>query len=72
MSTETALSSPVIELQQLLTFESVCNLTQTSPSTMYHLLCAGKGPASLKIGRNLRFQPAKVREWLDELQLDRA
>ena len=63
---------PVIRLQQLLTLKEVCELTQTNPNTMYHLLCAGKGPESLKIGRNLRFRPAKVEEWLADLTAARA
>ena len=63
---------PVIRLQQLLTLKEVCELTQTNTNTMYHLLCAGKGPESLKIGRNLRFRPAKVEEWLADLTAARA
>ena len=63
---------PVIRLQQLLTVKEVCELTQTNTNTMYHLLCAGKGPESLKIGRNLRFRPAKVEEWLADLTAARA
>lgn len=54
-------------LQRLLTLEDLCQITQTRQSTMYSLLSAGKGPRSMKIGRNLRFSPTSVLEWFDAL-----
>ena len=62
---------PPAELQQLLTFAELCELTQTKPATMYHLLSEGKGPESMKIGRSLRFRPAKVEEWFSKITQDR-
>lgn len=58
-------------IRQLITFDELCEITKMSKSTMYHLLSEGKGPASMKIGRSLRFSPKKVEDWLDGLEAAR-
>jgi excisionase family DNA binding protein len=52
---------------RLLTLEELSDYTQTSPNTLYQLLCRGAGPRSMKIGRNLRFRYEDVEAWLDSL-----
>jgi predicted DNA-binding transcriptional regulator AlpA len=34
--------------------------------TLYQWRCRGQGPRSYRVGRWLRYDPAEVRQWLDE------
>jgi predicted DNA-binding transcriptional regulator AlpA len=34
--------------------------------TLYQWRCRGEGPRSYRVGRWLRYDPAEVRQWLDE------
>lgn len=54
-------------MRQLMTFEELCEVTQTAESTMRNMLTSGTGPTAIKIGRNLRFRPDDVDAWLDSL-----
>jgi excisionase family DNA binding protein len=71
MATTTS-SLSVLPVERLMTLDQLCELTQIPKSTLYHLISEGRGPASLKIGRNLRFHPSKVNEWFDDLAQARA
>ena len=60
------IGDPLLSLDDLVAF------TGTPKSTLYSLRSAGRGPVSLKIGRNLRFRRADVLAWVDALVEDTA
>lgn len=51
----------------LLSLEEVSQWTGTAKSTLYSMMSQRRGPRSLKIGRTLRFRPADVEDWIEEL-----
>ena len=52
-------------MDEILTFEEVCEYLKFSKSKLYNLVQQKKIPAS-KIGRNWRFKRSKIDTWLEK------
>lgn len=53
---------------RLMSLSDLSTYTATPKSTLRALIRRGEGPAPMKIGRNLRFDPADVDAWLTDLR----
>jgi hypothetical protein len=51
--------------EPLMTPAQVAELTSLSPNGLAQLRFTGRGPTFLKLGRQIRYRPADVQEWLD-------
>lgn len=49
---------------QLLTVAELAELLRVTPATIYGLRYRGDAPPAVRIGRELRFDPAAVHAWL--------
>lgn len=50
----------------LFTTERAAEILHVSPATLVSWRSRGKGPAYVKIGRLVRYQPAEIDRYLDE------
>ena len=50
---------------QLLSVEQLAHILQVPAKTIYEWRCRGEGPAGMRVGRYLRFDPADVAAWID-------
>ncbi|ASR37853.1 excisionase [Prauserella marina] len=53
-------------IEPLWTIEDVSDYLGVPVKTLYQWKWRGEGPPVSKIGRHLRYNPAKVRAWADE------
>jgi predicted DNA-binding transcriptional regulator AlpA len=49
----------------LWTIQDLAEFLKTTPATIYGLRYRREGPAAIRVGKELRFDPADVRAWLD-------
>jgi hypothetical protein len=61
----------MVDLEQYLTLEQVADLLQLPPASLYQQRHRGVAPGSLGIrcGRYLRWDPRRLRKWLDGQQV---
>ncbi len=64
-ATATVTSVPV---EALLTVEDLAEMLRLPKRTLYSWRLNGEGPASIPMGRTLRYRLSVVNEWLDSLQ----
>ncbi|MGC7097100.1 helix-turn-helix transcriptional regulator [Amycolatopsis lurida] len=57
--------SNVRNIDRLWTVDDVSTFLGISVKTLYQWKWRGEGPPVAKVGRHLRYNPAKVRAWLD-------
>jgi excisionase family DNA binding protein len=50
---------------RLLSVQEVAALLQVPVKTIYQWRCQGDGPAPIKVGRYLRYDPADVAVWIE-------
>lgn len=55
----------------LLSRAELISWTGISSSTLYSMTAEGRGPASVKLGKQLRYRPAAVEAWIAELEVER-
>ncbi len=58
------------KLDRLLSVTQLAELLGVPVPTLYKWRSQGQGPASLKVGRYVRYRPADVQAWLDTLAKD--
>jgi excisionase family DNA binding protein len=58
-------SNPRREVDRLLSVEQLADVLQIPAKTVYEWRCRGEGPAGIRVGRYLRFDPADVADWID-------
>jgi excisionase family DNA binding protein len=51
--------------EQLWTIEQAADYLLMSKQTLYGWRCRGYGPPSYRLGNQVRYRPAEVREWVD-------
>jgi excisionase family DNA binding protein len=54
------------DLDELLTYEQLAQITQKSVVTLRRYTMLGTGPKALRLGRHVRFRRSDVKAWLDE------
>jgi excisionase family DNA binding protein len=54
------------EPRELWTAEQVANFLGVPVATLYRWRHIGTGPHAYRVGRHLRYDPVKLRQWLDE------
>lgn len=54
-----------VKLEPLLTAQEVADLLSVPIATLYQWRSRGCGPAGMRIGRHVRYDPADVHAWLD-------
>jgi excisionase family DNA binding protein len=54
---------------RLLSVDELAASLQVPVATVYRWRYRGEGPRSMRVGRHVRFDPADVARWLDELKL---
>ena len=52
--------------EQLWTIEQAAENLLMSKQTLYGWRCRGYGPPSYRLGNQVRYRPAEVREWVDQ------
>ncbi|TDC54378.1 DNA-binding protein [Jiangella ureilytica] len=52
-------------MDQLWTVDDVSHFLRVPVKTLYQWRWRGEGPPARKVGRHLRYDPAKLRMWLD-------
>jgi predicted DNA-binding transcriptional regulator AlpA len=57
---------PRIPYDRLWTVHDVSYFLGVPVATLYQWRCTGRGPASRRIGRYLRYRPADVLAWVDD------
>jgi excisionase family DNA binding protein len=62
----TTASAPRRRLDRLLSADEVAEFLGIPIATLYQWRHKGIGPGAYRVGRHLRYEPAAVREWLDE------
>jgi excisionase family DNA binding protein len=60
----TAASVPALPVR-LLSVRELAELLQVPVKTIYQWRCQGDGPAPIKVGRHLRFDPGDVALWIE-------
>lgn len=60
----TAATLPALPVR-LLSVQEVAELLQVPVKTIYQWRCQGDGPAPIKVGRYLRFDPGDVALWIE-------
>jgi excisionase family DNA binding protein len=54
-----------------LTVQEVADLLRVSPGTVRAWAAKGEGPPSIRFGKQIRYRPEKVEEWVQEQELSR-
>ena len=57
----------VVQVEPLWTVDDVSSFLGVPVATLYEWRRHRRGPQALRIGKYLRYQPHRVREWLDQL-----
>jgi excisionase family DNA binding protein len=52
--------------EQLWTIEQAADYLLMSKQTLYGWRCRGYGPPSYRLGNQVRYRPAEVRNWVDQ------
>jgi excisionase family DNA binding protein len=52
--------------EQLWTIEQAADYLLMSKQTLYAWRCRGYGPPSYRLGNQVRYRPAEVRDWIDQ------
>lgn len=52
-------------MDRLLTAQEVADTLGIPLQSLYRWRVEGKGPAAVKVGKHLRFQPRAVSEWIE-------
>lgn len=55
-------------LERLLTTSELAEYLGLKVQAIYDLRTTGRGPVGIPVGRELRFRPSEVRQWLDRLR----
>lgn len=55
-------------LEQMLTTSELAGYIGVNVQALYDLRADGRGPAAIRVGKELRFRVSAVRSWLDELE----
>lgn len=58
----------VLGLEQMLTTSELAEYIGVHVQALYDLRADGRGPAAIRVGKELRFRVSAVRRWLDELE----
>jgi predicted DNA-binding transcriptional regulator AlpA len=56
----------VADILSLWSHRETADFLRLSEQTLYYMNYAGTGPASYKVGRRRRYDPADVRAWLSQ------
>jgi hypothetical protein len=51
---------------KFLTTAEVAELVRTSPATVRYWRYLGRGPAGIKVGKRVRYDPEDVQSWIDQ------
>jgi excisionase family DNA binding protein len=52
--------------EQMWTIEQAAEYLLMSKQTLYGWRCRGYGPPSYRLGNQVRYRPAEVRDWVDQ------
>lgn len=55
-------------LEQMLTTSELAEYIGVNVQALYDLRANGRGPAAIRVGKELRFRVSAVQSWLDELE----
>jgi excisionase family DNA binding protein len=55
-----------------LTVQEVADLLRVSPGTVRAWAAKGEGPPSIRFGKQIRYRPEKVEEWVQEQERSRS
>ncbi|MGI8946671.1 MAG: helix-turn-helix domain-containing protein [Ornithinimicrobium sp.] len=55
-----------------LTVQEVADLLRVSPGTARAWAAKGEGPPSIRLGKQIRYRPEKVEEWVQEQERSRS
>ena len=58
--------SPTLRVDRLWTIQDVSAFLCVPVATIYQWRVRGEGPPAFKLGRHVRFDPARVKAWLAE------
>lgn len=54
------------KLERLLSVDEVADFLGIPVATLYQWRHKGTGPAAIRVGRHLRYDPAALRAWLEQ------
>jgi excisionase family DNA binding protein len=68
MTQPTVSATPTrVRLTQLWTVDDVSDYLGVPVKTLYRWRCTGYGPIGRKVGKHVRYKPADVETWFDQL-----